>query len=98
MPQTLQLIPVAESNPFLFFTVEVLQEIDQTVVASDYASARRFELRRITQRVVAARVRDAALEAQEYTVDGRTERTGLGGCYPFLTSGVVFDDQVETTY
>lgn len=77
--QVIELRVTPNQKPWSTYTVRVSRRNDRTVVEHDYASARRFGLRRIPQRVVAARFRDAALEAQGYTVDDRAERIGLTG-------------------
>lgn len=75
--QVVELRVTANQQPWSTYTVRVSRRNGRTVVAYDYAAGRRFGLRRIPQRVVAARFRDAALEAQGYTVANRTEEINL---------------------
>lgn len=77
--QVIELRVTTNQQPWSTYTVRVSRRNAQTVVEYDYASARQFGLRRIPQRVVAARFREAALEAQGYAVDSRTEQIGLIG-------------------
>jgi hypothetical protein len=50
------------------YTATIRGDGDRTVVDIEYTSDRRFGLRRLPQRLVARRYRDAALEAQGYYV------------------------------
>lgn len=63
----------ADGRPWASYTVTVDRSNGETVVAYEYTSTRRFGLRRVPQRIVAARYRDEALEAQGYTVVARDE-------------------------
>lgn len=75
--QIIELEIAADEEPWSTYTVRISHRTDRTIIEYDYASTRRFGLRRIPQRMVATRFRDAALEAQGYTVDVRTERIGF---------------------
>lgn len=63
----------ADGRPWTSYTVTADRSNGETVVAYEYTSTRRFGLRRAPQRIVAARYRDEALEAQGYTVVERDE-------------------------
>lgn len=65
-------------QPRSTYVVTVGTEDDQTVVEYEYATDRRFGLRRLPQQLVARRYRDDALEAQRYAVCGRDEQYDIG--------------------
>jgi hypothetical protein len=69
----------ADGRPWSTYVVTVGAGDDGTRVEYEYAADRRFGLRRLPQRVVARRHRDAALDAQGYTVVDREERYGFVG-------------------
>ena len=74
--RTVELEVTAGGEPWSTYTVRVDERGGRTVVAYEYASDRRFGLRRLPQRLVAGRFRDAALAAQGYTT---VERDGTCG-------------------
>jgi len=69
--RTVDLEVTANGAPWSTYTVHVAPHDGRTVVEYEYMSDRRFGLRRLPQRLVAGRYRDAALAAQGYTVVDR---------------------------
>jgi len=63
-------------GPWATYTATVRSDADGTLVDVAYASDRRFGLRRLPQRFVAERYREAALNAQGYAVVDRESRVG----------------------
>lgn len=66
--RTVELAVTADGQPWSTYTVDVLPRDGRTAVEYEYVADRRFGLRRLPQRIVAARYRDEALAAQGYTV------------------------------
>jgi hypothetical protein len=66
-----------DGQPWATYTATIARQNGQTVVDCEYASDRRFGLRRVPQRIVAERYRDRSLAAQGYTVVERTEQYGV---------------------
>ena len=64
-------------NPRATYTATVRDAADHTIVDVEFTSTRRFGLRRVPQRLLAERYRDAALVAQGYTVVAREGHFGL---------------------
>lgn len=64
-------------QPWSTYVVTVDTRDGGTAVEYEYTAERRFDLRRIPQRLVAKRYRDEALEAQGYTVVERNEQYGV---------------------
>ncbi len=58
----------ADGHPWATYTVDVSRADGHTVVDYEYRADRRFGLRRLPQRVIAARYRDEALRVQGYRV------------------------------
>lgn len=73
---TYELVVTAASRPWATYTVSARTEGERTAVDVELASDRRFGLRRLPQWVVAERYREAALEAQGYTVRSRESSLG----------------------
>jgi len=65
---SVELAVTADGDPWSTYTVDVSPRDGRTTVEYEYAADRRFGLRRLPQRIVAARYRDEALAAQGYTV------------------------------
>ena len=63
-----ELDATANGQPWSTYTVTIHSRDDRTVVEYEYASNRRFGLRRVPQRYIADRYRDKALREQGYTV------------------------------
>ena len=72
--RTVDLDVTADGEPWSTYAVRVAREGGRTAVTYDYEADRRFGLRRLPQRFVARRYRDAALEAQGYEVVDRDSR------------------------
>ena len=66
-----------DGQPWSTYVVTVDTRDDGTVVEYEYTADRRFDLRRVPQRLVAKRYRYEALEAQGYTVVERNEQYGV---------------------
>jgi len=69
--------PTANGRPRAPYSATVRPEDGGTAVDVEYVSDRRFGLRRLPQRLLAARYRDEALAVQGYEVVGR--ESSLGG-------------------
>jgi len=67
----------ANGQPWSTYVVRISPGDGRTVVEYDYEADRRFGLRRVPQRLVAGRYRDAALAAQGYEVVERDDRYGV---------------------
>ena len=72
--RTVDLEITANGAPWATYAVRVARADDRTVVTYDYEADRRFGLRRLPQRFLVRRYRDAALAAQGYTVVDRDSR------------------------
>jgi hypothetical protein len=72
--RTVDLEITANGAPWATYAVRVAPADDRTVVTYDYEADRRFGLRRLPQRFLVRRYRDAALAAQGYTVIDRDSR------------------------
>lgn len=75
--RTVTLDVTANGEPWSTYAVDVAREDGRTAVTYGYEADRRFGLRRLPQRLVARRYRDAALEAQGYEVVDRDGRVGV---------------------
>ncbi|MFB6251517.1 MAG: hypothetical protein ABEI27_07510 [Halobellus sp.] len=75
----IELSVTANGRPWSTYDVTVSREDDQTFVAYDYGGDRRFGVRRIPQRLVAARYREEALAVQGYSVVNRDDQLGIIG-------------------
>lgn len=64
----LELVVTAGGNPWATYVVSITERDGRTVVDVEVTSDRRFGLRRLPQWLIAERYREAALEAQGYTV------------------------------
>lgn len=69
----MELEVTAADQSWATYTAVISQQNSQTHIEYEYTANRRFGLRRLPQRIVAARYRDAILAAQEYTVVERNE-------------------------
>lgn len=67
----------ANDRPRATYSATIRPQGGGTAVDVEYAADRRFGLRRLPQRLVAARYRDDALEAQGYTVVEREAELGV---------------------
>ncbi|WP_410767318.1 hypothetical protein [Haloferax sp. DFSO60] len=74
--QRIELDITVNDHPWATYTATIRETDDQTRIDVEYASERRFGLRRIPQQVVAERYRDDALIAQGYTVIERDAHFG----------------------
>jgi hypothetical protein len=74
--ERLELTVTGADRPWATYTVTTREDGDRTLVEVELASDRRFGLRRVPQWLVAERYREAALEAQGYSV---VEREGSVG-------------------
>jgi len=68
---TLELIVTADGRPWATYTASMQRDGDDTVVDIDWASDRRFGLRRLPQQFVAERYRADAFAVQGYRVADR---------------------------
>jgi hypothetical protein len=66
-----------DEQPWATYTATISRQNGQTVVDCEYASDRRFGLRRVPQRIVAERYRDRSLAVQGYTAVERNEQYGV---------------------
>lgn len=64
-------------QPWATYTATISEHNGQTVIDCEYTSDRRFGLRRVPQRSIAARYRDESLAVQGYTVLERDEQYSI---------------------
>lgn len=72
-----ELVITANDRPWATYTATISGDGGHTTVDVEYASNRRFGLRRVPQQLVAERYREQALAVQGYTVGERDSHFGI---------------------
>ncbi|MFC6974494.1 hypothetical protein ACFQL1_07105 [Halomicroarcula sp. GCM10025709] len=75
--QQVELEILVNDKPWATYTARISDADEHTTIDVEYASNRRFGLRRLPQQLLAKRYRDAAIMAQGYTVVERDAHFGL---------------------